>query len=165
MPSISMTLGQFATRIRKVGPAIDGAMNKHGAQVGIVVGKSLADLTPVDTGAAKSNWRATFYSPARAVRGAHFPGKYASTDDANTQASIAEIVAKFSTRKKNAPMFLSNGLPYISLLESSYNQIKRKISPPDAKYRSHFVKVSVDRGEQEARKVRGITKAIVKVLR
>lgn len=165
MPSISMTFDQFATRIRRVGPAVEQALNKHGAQVGIIVGKSVVDLTPVDTGDAKSNWRATFNSPARATRGAFFPGDYGDTDDANTQASIAAIIAKFRTRKKNAPMYLSNGLPYISRLEQSYDQIKRKFKPPPAKYQSHFAAISVSRGEEEAKKVRGITKAILKVLR
>lgn len=165
MPSISMTFEQFATRIRRVGPAVDQAMNKHGAQIGIIVGKSVADLTPVDVGTAKSNWRASFNTPTRSTRGAYFPGDYGNTDEANTQASITAIISKFRARQKNAPMYLSNGLPYISRLEQSYDQIKRKHEPPAAKYRSHFVLISVARGKEEAGKVRGITKAIRKALR
>tara|TARA_Y100000004_G_scaffold192790_2_gene253981 strand:+ start:1633 stop:2106 length:474 start_codon:yes stop_codon:yes gene_type:complete len=133
--------------MRRRGEYVSEAVNQLGVACGVKIGDTLARLTPIDTGAAKSNWQPSLGGPSLSLQfGAFVEGKYGSTDAANEAAVKKNIRGVFSRRKDNEDMYLSNSLRYISRLESSYSSIKRDIPPPPPRYQSGFVQVALARG-------------------
>ncbi len=140
----------FSARMRRRGEYVSEAVNQLGVACGVTIGDTLARLTPIDTGAAKSNWQPSLGGPSLSLQfGAFVEGKYGSTDAANEAAVKKNIRGVFSRRSDNADMYLSNSLPYISRLNESYSTIKRKFPPaqlPPPRYQSGFVQVALARG-------------------
>ena len=152
--------GTFPKRMRIYGSQLGEAVNILGANAGIAIGISLVRDTPIDEGTAKSNWQASRTNPRTRTRDAYASGKYGSTETANEAAAIAHIVEQFKGRRKNQPIFLTNNLPYIAKLDSSYDTIKRKNPPPPPKYTSGFVRVALLKGREIIRDTRLIKRAL-----
>lgn len=143
----------FSARMARRGEYVVEAANNIGVACGVTVGDTLARLTPIDTGAAKSNWTASLGGPSlTSLSGAYVEGTYGSTDGANEAATKQHIRVVFSGRNHNEDMFLSNSLPYISRLAKSYSVIKRKFPRPPPRYKSGFVQVAIARGVLRIRK-------------
>jgi len=146
----------FSARMTRRGEYVAGALNNLGVVCGVKVGDTLARMTPVDTGAAKSNWNASLGGPSLSLQyGAYVEGEYGSTDAANEAGVKQHVRAVFGGRNHNENMFLSNSLPYISRLDQSYSTIKRKYPPgqlPPPRYKSGFVQVAIARGLARIRK-------------
>jgi hypothetical protein len=134
---------QFANRMRIKARGLGEASNAMGARAAFQAGKYLVKYTPIDTGQAKSNWQASRVSPRTRTRPAYAKGRYDSTEAQNEAAAISQILHECLARTKNQQMFLTNNLPYISKLESSYDTIKRKRPVPQSKYRSGFFRKAV----------------------
>jgi hypothetical protein len=149
-----------AANIRKKGSALGAAANALGAQVGIAIGKSLVTLTPSDTGAAKSNWQGSRVRPRTVKRTAYAVGEFSKTDSANEAAAIAQITSQFKARKKNQPLYITNGLHYIGRLEESYNEIKRESPTPPARHKSGFFIIAVQEGKNVLRNTKLIRQAL-----
>ena len=152
----------FAKRMRKIGTTLGKASNALGAQAGIAIGASLIKDTPIDTGAAKSNWQASRINPKTGTRDAFARGRYGDTELANETAAIAQIIQQFKARKNNQQLFLTNNLDYIGLLESSYHleTVRRKKPKPPARYTSGFVRVALQKGRETIRNTRLIRQAL-----
>lgn len=166
---------QFTRRLLFTGVQIQKAANVIGAQVCSTIGKRLVYMTPIDTGQAKSNWRASRSKPHSTTRKAYVKGRYGGstgpdvkdTTEQNKAAAIQQIVEQCRLRKNNQPMYLTNNLPYIGILESSYTDPfkrgphKRRPKPaPNPMYVPGFVKSALDMGRQYIRNTRMIKKAL-----
>ena len=153
---------QFSKRMRQYGKQLGEAANLIGAQAGVAIGKSVVRGTPIDTGRAKSNWQASRVNPRTRTRPAYAKGKYDSTEAANEAAAIAQIVAECRSRKNNQPLFITNNLDYIGLLESSYidGGHKRKTPVPQSKYQPGFVQIALQAGREEIRNTQLIKRAL-----
>ena len=148
----------FAQKMRKVGSALGQASNTLGSQVGIAIGASLVQDTPIDEGTAKSNWQASRVNPKTGTRDAFAKGKYGNTEAANEAAAIAQIIRQFKARKNNQQLFLTNNLEYIGELEKAYKP--RDDPKPPAKYKSGFVLVALQKGRETIRNTRLIKQAL-----
>ena len=153
---------EFSKRMRQYGKQVGEAANAIGAQAGIAIGKSVVQGTPIDTGQAKSNWQASRVRPSTQTRPAYVKGKYDSTESQNETAAIAQIVSQFAARKNNEPLYLTNNLRYIGLLESSYfdGGHKRKTPVPQSKYRPGFVQIALQAGRESIQNTALIKKAL-----
>lgn len=75
--------------------------------------------TPVDTGLARSNWRVGVGGPDLGVRSPYSPGRHLGIDESsNAAAAIAEGEAVINGAPDNQPLFISNSVPYIGILNS-----------------------------------------------
>lgn len=77
-----------------------------------------ADLTPVDTGAAISNWQAGINAAPKGVLPPHVPGRFRSTAIENLNATIRAGVSIIDSGKPGAAYHIVNNIKYISDLDS-----------------------------------------------
>jgi len=136
------------------------AANFMGARVAFVTGRHIVSQTPIDTGQAKSNWQASINRPRTRTRKAYAAGTYGSTTDANVSAAVNQIGEVCMRRSNNRPIYLTNNLHYIGLLDSSYDTYKSKQNPVSGQYNQAFVHRGIQAGLETARNLRIIKKAL-----
>lgn len=78
---------------------------------------SVADLTPVDTGAALSNWQVGINSPPSGVLPPYVPGNYRSTALENLNATIRAGSAIIDSSKPGDELRIVNNIEYIRELD------------------------------------------------
>ena len=85
------------------------------------IGASVVDTTRVDTGKARSNWRATLDAPATGTIPPYSPGnKLGQAETANAgsaKAQQAQVINTFNVRK-NRSIFITNNVDYIETLNN-----------------------------------------------
>lgn len=105
---------------------MSGAMTRLVKIASRTVGKTAVETTRVDTGKARSNWRANLNGPAVGVIPAYAPGnKLGFGERANAVSAIAQqraVIAQFSVNR-NRSVFISNNVPYIGILNNGGNNI------------------------------------------
>lgn len=164
---------QFTRRLLFTGVQVQRAANLLGADACLFIGKRLVYSTPIDTGRAKSNWRASRSKPHSTILDeAYVPGKYGGSDPAdprvndttaqNMAAAIQQITQQCRMRKNNQPMYLTNNLPYIGILEERYHTHKRGDPAPDPRYTFDFVDDAIIACSQYIRKKRTIYRALTR---
>ena len=72
-----------------------------------------ADLTPVDTGAAISNWQIGINASPNGVLPPHVPGKFRSTALENLNATIRAGTSIIDSSKPGDVLHIANNLEYI----------------------------------------------------
>ena len=77
-----------------------------------------ADITPVDTGAAISNWQIGINASPSGVLPPHVPGKFRSTALENLNATIRAGLSIIDSGKPGAAYHIVNNIKYISDLDS-----------------------------------------------
>ncbi len=109
-------LNQLAERMRKKAKTIPTMGNELAIKVANVIVEDLATVTPVDETTAISNWQVQLNSPVQSQIRAYFPGSKGSTYSASRQATIENAAAELAGKKPGQPIYLSNVLRYISIL-------------------------------------------------
>ena len=103
------------------GKTIRKGVSKLVQEVAQGIGNTLVDATPVDTGLARSNWRATLSGPASGTIPAYSPGNALGLGEgANASAAKGQqnsVIKRFDI-KKHSNIFITNNIPYIGLLEA-----------------------------------------------
>lgn len=88
-------------------------------QVAKAIGATVIDTTKVDTGLARSNWRATLNAPAAGTIPPYSPGnKLGKSESANANAAKAQqkqVINQFNAAK-NTGVFITNNVRYIGVL-------------------------------------------------
>ena len=82
-------------------------------------GAAAVNTTRVDTGLARSNWRATVGAPAASIIPPYAPGsKLGIGEQGNAIGAISQQTATFSSwdAAREIPAFITNNVPYISIL-------------------------------------------------
>lgn len=78
---------------------------------------TVADITPVDTGAAISNWQIGINSSPSGVLGPHVPGRFRSTALENLSATIRLGMSIIESSKPGDAIHIVNNIEYISDLD------------------------------------------------
>jgi hypothetical protein len=101
--------------------------NQLAKTAGKAIGDTLVDTTRVDTGEARSNWRASLNVALSGKIPAYAPGnKLGIGERANASAAKAQhavVVKQFNTTKGNGAMFWANSVPHIGFLNDGTPKI------------------------------------------
>ena len=99
-------------------------------QVAIGIGATVVDATRVDTGLARSNWRATLSRPATGTIPAYAPGNnLGKGETANASAAKTQhqqVFGRFNVKKHKSAV-ITNNVSYIETL----NRGRPGVSPDD----------------------------------
>ena len=112
------TLTSLADRLDRLADGLDDEVKDAKVDTAMAVVGYLAQITPVDTSRAISNWQGSVGTPSAPQRGPHSPGLRGSTKGASVAATIAAARAVFEAAPPNADLFISNDLPYIRPLDA-----------------------------------------------
>jgi hypothetical protein len=100
---------------------MDGVATKLVKAAARAAGQKVVETTRVDTGRARSNWRANLNGPAIGVIPPYAPGnKLGIAERANATAAMAQhrvVINSFDVRRHQS-IFISNGVRYIGLLNN-----------------------------------------------
>lgn len=127
MSRSEINMSELADRMRITAKAVErGATNTIRAGAKATV-RALIQTTPVDTGAAVSNWRVGLNFTPKGIIQPHSPGKKGSTARANKDAAISaaeNVINKFTSRKGEASkrIYIINNSPYINRLNQGYSK-------------------------------------------
>jgi len=106
-------------RMNNLGGTITKGVTKLVQDVAKGIGATVVDTTPVDTGLARSNWRATISAPASGTIPPYSPGnKLGIGESANAAAAKAQqkqAIERFDVTKHTS-IFITNNVPYIGAL-------------------------------------------------
>lgn len=105
----------FAERMSKLAESVVHNTEKHVRAAALIADSTVVQATPVDTGRARANWTLSIGSPVFADRPS--PGPGAAGPDA---VSAANGVLQ-QWRVGSGPICISNGLPYITRLDTGYS--------------------------------------------
>ncbi len=90
-------------------------------QVATGIGATVVDTTRVDTGAARSNWRASLDTPLTGIIPPYSPGnRLGQGETANAGAAKAQqqqVITRFNV-KKNTSIVITNNISYIEKLNN-----------------------------------------------
>jgi len=115
------SFGELPRRMDKLGGTITHGVSTLVQEVAIGIGATVVDTTRVDTGKARSNWRATLDTPANGVIPPYSPGNnlgIGETANANAaKAQQKQVIRRFSAVKQRS-IFITNRVPYIETLNS-----------------------------------------------
>lgn len=89
---------------------------------GLAAHSAVVLATPVDTGAARSNWQVTLASPAQGIRPSLVPGEKGSTGGQAASAVLTEGQQRIGGFTLSAGTInLTNNLPYIQRLNEGWS--------------------------------------------
>lgn len=112
-----MNLSQFAKLMHERAAQLPERVNAVKIEVATAGMYVLAESTPVDTGAAVSNWQVGIGAPVAGVREAYVPGIDRSTEGANRQAVLEAARRPLLSAKAGQTIHLTNNLHYIDDLD------------------------------------------------
>ncbi len=108
-------------RMNKLGGTIRKGVTRLVQDVAKGIGATVVDTTKVDTGLARSNWRASISAPASGTIPAYAPGtKLGIGEGANASAAKAQqkqAIERFNAAK-HVSIFITNNIPYIGALNN-----------------------------------------------
>ena len=103
----------------KLGQALIKGTTKLAQNIAIGIGATVVDTTKVDTGLARSNWRASISAPTSGIIPPYAPGmKLGIGEGANASAAKSQqkqAIERFDARKHTS-IFITNRVPYIRAL-------------------------------------------------
>ena len=110
---------QLPNFMDKVGRDVSRGASRLVQDVALAIGATVVDTTRVDTGNARSNWRATLNAPASGVIPPYSPGNrlgFSETANANAaKAQQKQTITGFNVSKHRA-VFITNNVHYIGIL-------------------------------------------------
>lgn len=118
-------MAQFSQNIRKRGSQIENAGTRFVKATAKRALRLLVEATPVDTGAARSNWRVGIGASARSAIGPYSPGKKLGIGErSNANAAIAAGIARINSVRGvsgrggglKTAIYVSNALDYVGNL-------------------------------------------------
>lgn len=126
----------MANDLEGLADRLEQRANNLPARAGKVIRKAILSVhsalvitTPVDTGAAKSNFTITLRGPESGAFRPFVPGRFGSTAAANISAALQDAHARLSGRTDvlvEVPVYITNALDYIVDL----NRGKSPQAPP-----------------------------------
>lgn len=134
------TLLDLAKRMDRTAKKLDKAASNLVAFVALELTAELADVTPVDTSNAISNWQIGLGAPVSSEREPYYPGHKGSTESMSEDATVIAARIKLKGKKPKQKVYLSNLAPYIVDLDGGSS-----LQEPGG-----FVKRAVDNAERLA---------------
>ena len=115
---------EIPRRMNKLGADVTRGITKLAREVAKGIGATVVDTTRVDTGLARSNWRATIAAPASGIIPPYSAGnKLGLSETANANAAKAQqkqAIERFDAAKHSS-IFITNNVPYIGFLNDGTN--------------------------------------------
>lgn len=108
--------------------------------------RDLVEVTPVDTGAAISNWQVTLNAPAISPLPSYAPGVKGSTAGAVREAALEAGLAVLRARSGRETIYISNVLPYIRELNGGSSKQAPRFFVERAQLRARLFAESAARG-------------------
>lgn len=139
-----MTFLELAKDFEKKAKNVNKAASDLAAFVALEVTAELADVTPVDTSNAISNWQIGLGAPVTSEREPHYPGQKGSTESMSEDATVIAAKVKLKNKKPGQIVYLSNNAPYIVDLDQGSS-----MQEP-----AGFVKRAVDNGKEHVKRVK-----------
>lgn len=140
-----MTPQQFQARMTQLGNLYHLGGRALKRRVFLAMGTEIIRGTPVDTGAARSNWQGGVGGPKRNVIPPYAPGSHLGiAETANAQGAIDALEATVAGSFTDEPLWLSNNLFYITKLNAGSS----KQAP------ANFVQLGIMAGVREVRRPR-----------
>jgi hypothetical protein len=141
------TLNQFAAKIRELADHVEEVVEDGVRHVTAVTFQDLVRATPIDTGAAISNWAVSIGSAnPQELSSAYAPGHHGSTYTQNVEVTLREgleIIEVYSIEYEQ-PLFIYNASAYIQQLNDGHSR-----QAP-----AGFVQAAVYIGRLEAQKIK-----------
>ena len=100
--------GSFAAQLQEFADMVQQDADEVFQIVATEVGKSVINLTPVDTGRALSNWNAGINAP---------DDVYRETEDPLDSRTSSRLAGEFQSLKFGDTAFITNATPHIPFLE------------------------------------------------
>lgn len=114
---MAKTLLDLAERLEKKQKSLAKAASNLAAFVALSLTEELADVTPVDTSKAISNWQIGLGSPVAAEREPHYFGKKGSTELISEDATVIAARIALKGKRPGQKIYLSNTAKYIKDLD------------------------------------------------
>ena len=112
---------ELPKRMDNLGDGITRGTTRLVRAVATGIGATVVDTTKVDTGAARSNWRATITAPATGTIAPYVPGTklgIGETANANAAKSQHKRVFERFDATKHVGVFITNNVPHIGALNN-----------------------------------------------
>lgn len=116
-----MDLKAFASLMDRRAKELPSNLNELKKKVASQVLTDVVQDTPVDTGAAKSNWIVNLGEASNATRGAYVPGFKGSTGGDNASSAINAGQSVIHGATVGVDIHITNNLPYIVKLNQGYS--------------------------------------------
>jgi hypothetical protein len=100
---------------------IDAFVERQVRYIALSILEGVVEMTPVDTGRARSNWHVSLNAPNLATKEPYAPGVKGSTGKQNAGAAVEAGAVTISDAPAYGSIWISNGLPYIGKLESGHS--------------------------------------------
>lgn len=113
----SRGFGEFARRMVFRSNELQKSVDKLVQKISLTADQAIVLATPVDTGAARSNWLVSINTPRIDTIPPYAPGsKLGLGEGANAQGALSQAQAVTLSRKSGQKIFIVNNLPYIGRL-------------------------------------------------
>lgn len=114
-----MNLRDFSIKVQRMGTGFPRAANAHFRRCFLAVDQAVVISTPVDTGFARSNWRASVGGPASSTISPYSPGnRLGRGEGANAAGAMSQAKAVAAARQPGQTMYLTNNVNYIGKLNA-----------------------------------------------
>jgi hypothetical protein len=110
------TLNDLAKRMRKKADEVPEMANKLAIKAATHIVENLAEVTPVDTTLALSNWQIQLNTPVTGTIPARVLGSQGSSYLASATQTVEAAKDELKTKKPGQPIYLSNVVRYIVYL-------------------------------------------------
>lgn len=114
---MSKSLLDLAVRLDKMQGKLTKAASDLAASVALGLVEELADVTPVDTSKAISNWQVGIVAPVASEREAYYIGSKGSTEDISEDATVINARRILKSKKPGQIIYVSNTAKYIRDLD------------------------------------------------
>jgi hypothetical protein len=111
----------LATDLRAIPQSISKQTSDEAAAVALAIVSDLAQVTPVDTSKALSNWRVSLNQRTVLAIPPHTLGKAGSSQEESIKATIDAAKLVLAAKKPGDVIWISNVLPYIQRLNDGYS--------------------------------------------
>lgn len=119
--------------MERIAQDVERAVAEVRNEISAAIIESVAQLTPVDTGLARTNWRLGIgYSPVAILRRpwSPIPSRYRPpyppggnrSERANLNAVVSAAVSRLTADNSLRPVYITNNIPYIGRLNEGYSR-------------------------------------------
>lgn len=112
----------LATRLELRAMRYELAASMLAEEVAREIVKDLANVTPVDTSKALSNWVTTIGAPSASNIDAYSVGDKGSTQSTSAAETIAQAENALQAKRPGQTIYITNNLPYIKRLNEGYSK-------------------------------------------
>lgn len=107
------TLLDLAHRMKETASLLKSEASRCAVEVAVRIETNLANVTPVDTSNALSNWQVALNDPEMSEIYPYVPGYKGSSQPQSTAMAIAKAKDVLKNKKPGETIFISNNAPYI----------------------------------------------------